>query len=155
MRPEIQGRARAAGVVEHVKIVGFKADVRPYILACDTTVLCSLTESLSLAAIEAMAMGKPVVHSAVGGAAEIVTPGSNGYLFAVNDTDALVDHLTALAEPALRELMGRHARATVERSFAEGPMIDRYEAVLSELAAARTAAVPPARPLGEWAPPSS
>jgi glycosyltransferase involved in cell wall biosynthesis len=155
MRPEIEARARAAGIADHVKILGFKSDVRPYVVACDTAVLCSLTESLPLAAIEAMAMAKPVVHSAVGGAAEIIAPGVNGYLFPVNDTDSLVNRLAALAEPALREKMGRHARMTVERSFAEGPMIDRYEAVLGEIAAARAAAVAPAHALGEWAPPSS
>jgi glycosyltransferase involved in cell wall biosynthesis len=137
MRAEIDARARAKGVAEHVKILGFKTDVRPYVLACDTAVLCSLTESLPLAAIEAMALGRPVVHSNVGGAAELVTPGLNGFLFRVNDTERLVEHLASLANPFVRERMGRNARATVEQSFAEQPMIDRYERVLGELAAAR------------------
>ena len=137
MRVEIDARARALAVAEHVKVLGFKADVRPYILACDTAVVCSLTESLSLAAIEAMALGKPVVHSNVGGAAELVTPGLNGFLFRAGDTAGLVEHLAALANPSVRERIGRNARATVEQSFAEGPMIDRYERVLGELAEAR------------------
>jgi glycosyltransferase involved in cell wall biosynthesis len=152
MRREIDARARAAGMGEHVKIIGFKADVRPYVLACDTAVLCSLTESLSLAAIEAMALGRPVVHSNVGGARELVTPGSNGFLFRVNDTRSLVAHLASLADSSVRERMGRNARATVERSFAEEPMIDRYERVLGELAGARMSASVNASQLDESVP---
>lgn len=132
-RGVIEARARSLGIAEHVRILGFRPDVRPYVLACDTAVLCSVTEALSLAAIEAMALGKPIVHADVGGAAELITPGTNGHLFPVNDTDALVARLALLVDRPLRERMGREARATVERSFAEATMIDRYEALLLEL----------------------
>jgi len=134
MRGAIEARARALGVVEHVTITGFEPDVRPLVAAADVTVLCSFTEALSLAALEAMALGKPVVHSAVGGAAEIIAPGNTGFLFPVGDTPALVDKLAALADRPLRSTMGRHARAAVVKSFSENAMVDAYEQLLSEIA---------------------
>ena len=140
MRAGIEAHARRLGVAEQIRITGFEEDVRPFVLACDTMVLCSVTEALSLAAIEAMALGKPVVHSDVGGAAELIESGSNGFLFRVNDTDSFVERLALLADPSLRERMGVRARATVERSFGLGPRVDRYEHLLRELGSRRPVA---------------
>src|SRR5437870_10988094 len=50
------------GIGREVVITGLQQDVRPWLAACDALVLCSLTEAFSLAALEAMALGKPVVH---------------------------------------------------------------------------------------------
>jgi glycosyltransferase involved in cell wall biosynthesis len=133
-RGAIEGRARALGIFEHVSITGLTPDVRPFVAAADVVALCSFTEALSLAALEAMALGKPVVHSAVGGAAELIAPGSTGYLFPVGDTPALVDKLAVLADPSLRHAMGQRARAAVVKSFSESAMVDAYERLLLKLA---------------------
>jgi glycosyltransferase involved in cell wall biosynthesis len=135
-RRAVEDRARARGVLEYISITGTQADVRPFLSAADVAVLCSFTEALSLAALEAMALGKPVVHSAVGGAAELITPGRTGFLFAVGDTEALASKLAILADGALRRAMGKRARATVEISFSEKAMVDRYEQLFAELAMA-------------------
>ncbi len=133
-RPEIEARARRLGVDEHVLITGFQRDVRPLVGACDAVALCSTAvETFSLAALEAMALGKPVVQSDIGGAAEMTRPGHDGFLFPPADTPALVERLAALADPALRERMGANARAAVERRFAEAAMVERYEQTLKEL----------------------
>jgi glycosyltransferase involved in cell wall biosynthesis len=146
MRAAVEARARALGVAGDVAITGFQLDVRPYVAACDTMVLCSTSvETFSLAALEAMAMGKPVVLSELGGAAEMVFPGWNGYLFPAGDGDALAGHLEALADPAASARLGRNARRVVESLFSEGKMVDRYEQVLTELCHPRT------RPGGLWA----
>jgi glycosyltransferase involved in cell wall biosynthesis len=146
MRGAVEARARELGVTDSVAITGFQLDVRPYIAACDAMVLCSTSvETFSLAALEAMAMGKPVVLSRLGGAAEMVFPGWNGYLFPPGDGEALAGHLAALADPAVSGRMGRNARRVVESLFSEGKMIDRYEQVLTELCCPRT------RPGGLWA----
>jgi len=129
-RATIESRARALGLEPHLRITGFRDDIRPLLTVCDVICLCSLTEALSLAAIEAMAMSRPVVHSHVGGAPELIEPGRNGLLFPVEDTAALVDCLLRLADSATRATMGRAARDTVERRFSEGRMIDRYEELL-------------------------
>jgi glycosyltransferase involved in cell wall biosynthesis len=132
MRGAVEARARALGVAQDVAITGLKHDVRPYLEACDVVALCSVTEAFSLAAIEAMALRKPVVHSDVGGAAEMISPGKNGLLFPVGDTKALVERLARLAEPEACRLMGDRARGVVEVFFSEKAMVDRYEKLLRE-----------------------
>jgi glycosyltransferase involved in cell wall biosynthesis len=133
-RPEIEARARAHDLVGDVVITGLQPDVRPYIAACDAVALCSdAVETFSLAALEAMALGRPVVQSDIGGAAEMIRPGENGFLFPVGDTEALVDRLARLSHHADRERMGRKARETVEAHFSERAMVDRYERLLLDL----------------------
>jgi len=134
MRAAIEAHARLRGISEHVLITGYQADVRPFVSAADVVVLCSVTEALSLAALEAMALGLPVVHSDVGGAAELITPRQNGFLFPPHDTVALVEKLADLADTDTRCAMGRNARAAVVRSFAENVMVDAYERLLVDLA---------------------
>ena len=139
MRPAVEARAAALGIAEHVLITGLQQDVRPLVAACDATVLCSTAvETFSLAALEAMALGRPVVHADIGGAAEMVRHGREGFLFPVGDTPALVERLAALADPALRSRMGAQARASVEARFGESAMVDRYESGLLELTTARS-----------------
>ncbi len=132
-RTALERRARALGLEPHLAITGFRDDIRPFVTACDVMCMCSLTEALSLAAIEAMAMSRPVVHSQVGGAAELIEHGRNGLLFPVADTAALVECLLRLADAATRAALGRAARDTVERRFSERRMIDRYEELLLEV----------------------
>ena len=132
-REAIEARALSLDVAADVVITGLKQDVRPYLAACDAVALCSLTETFSLSALEAMAVGRPVVHSDVGGAAELIVAGRNGFLFPAGDTKAFVDALAMLSDRALSTRMGREARATVETLFSETAMVDRYEALLLKL----------------------
>jgi glycosyltransferase involved in cell wall biosynthesis len=70
------------------------------------------------------------VHSDVGGAAELIVPGSNGFLFPVGDTGGFADKLALLADRTVSTRMGKAARKVVETSFSEKTMVDRYEKVL-------------------------
>ena len=139
MRGAVEARARELGIGGKITVTGFQSDVRPYVGVCDVMTLCSVTETFSLAAIEAMAMRKPFVHSDVGGAAEMIVPGENGFLFPVGDTRTYADRLAALADPAAARRMGDAARALVERRFSEEAMVDRYELLLLELCAGHRA----------------
>ncbi len=133
-RPTVEARARALDIEGDIVITGLQRDIRPYVAACDAVALCSeAVETFSLAALEAMALGKPVVHSDIGGAAEMILPGENGFLFRVGDTAALVDKLTRLLNRSDRERMGRKAREVVEARFSERAMVDRYERMLLDL----------------------
>jgi len=136
-RPAVEALARRLGLAERVSIIGLQQDVRPFLAASDVVALPSLTETFSLAALEAMALERPVVHARVGGAAEMIRHGHDGFLFPVGDRAALVEHLAALAQGGLRRDMGARARQTVETRFSERVMVDRYEATLSELATPR------------------
>src|SRR5438132_10751282 len=138
MRGAIEARAREFNVESDVVMTGLQQDVRPYIAACDAMALCSFTEAFSLAAIEAMALSRPLVHSDVGGAAEMIVPGWNGFLFPVGDTRALVDELAILADRTVSRRMGKNARDVVERLFSEKTMVDRYERTLLEICGVRS-----------------
>jgi glycosyltransferase involved in cell wall biosynthesis len=139
MRPAIEARARSLGVAGDVLVTGFQQDVRPFVGACDTVALCSgVSETFSLAGLEAMALQKPVVHSAVGGAAEMVKPWQTGFIFPAGDDAALVDALATLADEPLRARMGAQARESVEARFSERAMVERYEQTLQELASHRS-----------------
>lgn len=140
MRGAIEARSRELEIEGDVVITGLQQEVRPYIAACDAMALCSFTEAFSLAAIEAMALCRPVVHSDVGGAAEMIVPGWNGFLFPVGDTRALVDKLAILADRTASRTMGKNARDVVERLFSERKMVDRYERMLLDLCRGRSGA---------------
>jgi len=138
MRPAVEAAARRLGIADGVSITGLVQDVRPFLAACDVLALTSHTEAFSLAAIEAMALGLPVVHADVGGAAEMIRPGHDGFLFPPSDTGTLVDRLAALADTEKRSALGRNARRTAETRFSERAMVERYESSLTELASIRS-----------------
>lgn len=133
-RAQVETRARQVGVFDRIRITGFCQDVRPMIAASDVTVLCSVgIETFSLAALEAMSMSRPVIHSAVGGAAEMITHDHNGLIFEAHDTPGLVRCLSQLSDPTIARRMGHQARKTVEARFSEKAMVDRYERSLMDL----------------------
>lgn len=138
-RAAIEARARRRGVAGEVRITGVQEEVRPLLAACDAVALCSTrVETFSIAALEAMAMARPVVHAALGGAAEMIAHGHNGFLFPVGDTPALVERLAELAEPGTCRRMGAAARATVAARFAEPAMVERYEKLFLDIASTRS-----------------
>jgi glycosyltransferase involved in cell wall biosynthesis len=137
-RAAVESAARALRVTDRVVISGLQEDVRPFLSACDVVALTSFTEAFSLAAIEAMSLGRPVVHPDVGGAAEMIHSGQDGWLFPVGDTATLVDRLAVLADPVVRARMGENARASVASRFSERAMVERYEELLFEICATRS-----------------
>ena len=134
MRTALEARARDLGITQHVIITGACQEVRPYITACNVLALCSTGhETFSLAALEAMAMGKPVVHADIGGANEMIEQWHNGALFPVGDTEALVQQLALLSGRGSAEALGCNARRVVQTRFSENVMLDRYEQLLLDL----------------------
>jgi glycosyltransferase involved in cell wall biosynthesis len=84
----------------------------------DVFVLPTRADTYSMVALEAMAMGLPVVISDVGGIADIVVEGETGYLLPVDDRSRLRERLRALrADRPLRLSMGSKGRARVEQRF--------------------------------------
>lgn len=107
----LQDRARDLGIASRVRWLGQVADVRPLLAAADVAVMPSLAEGLGVAAIEAMAAGRPVVASAVGGLPELITDGVEGLLVPAGDATALASALTrVLADPELRARLGAAGR---------------------------------------------
>lgn len=85
---------------------------------CDIFVLPTRADCFSLASLEAMATGLPVVTTAVGGIPEIVAEGQSGFLIAPDDGALLAQRLTTLIDaPELRARMGAEGRRIVEAHF--------------------------------------
>ena len=113
-----------AGVLEYW---GSTADVRPFLTAADVFVLPSYREGTSRAALEALAMGMPVVTTDAPGCREVVIPGENGYLVPVRDHEALASAMIRLARsPAVVASMGARSRAFAERDYD----VDRVNATI-------------------------
>ena len=141
-RARIETAISALGLQEAVRITGFQRDVRPLVSSADVVVLTShRIETFSIAALEAMALGKPLVLTRIGGAEEQVRPGENGFLYEPGDIDSLCAHLARLADPGLRQSMGHRAGEFARAHFDEAGMLRRYAEQLSRLAQERRAAL--------------
>ena len=132
-RPRIESIATELGLDDHVIITGFQADVRPYIGCCDVMTLVSHTETFSLAALESMALGKPLVMSDIGGASEQIVHGQTGLLFEPHDITALTEQLTTLGSAPLRARMGAAAERRVRELFSLRTMTGGFTAQVTRL----------------------
>ena len=115
-RKACEDLASALGLGRNVLFLGQRTDVPELLAACDLLVMTSESEGFGLAAIEAMAMGKPVVGFAVGGLTEIVEDGRTGHLVPFGDTQAFVAAVkTILNDPKGLDAFAVSARCSADR----------------------------------------
>jgi glycosyltransferase involved in cell wall biosynthesis len=108
--------------------------VAPFYAAFDALVLPSSNEGTPVSAIEALAAGRPVVATRVGGVPDVVDDGEDGFLVEAGDTDDLADRLGQLArDPKLRERMGRAGRDRVLPRYAVQRLVDDVDRLYREL----------------------
>jgi len=140
-------RAGELGLEERVKFVGHCDDMPAAFMLADVVVLPRTSEDgIGRAAIEAQAMGRPVIASSVGSLAETVQPASTGWLVPPNDAGELAWALDlALSlEDEVKERLAHRARAFVEDVFSATEMARRTIDVYRELV--RRAPPPAPRP---------
>lgn len=124
------------GIHNLVTFLGAKdQDVLPYYYAAaEMVVMPSHYESFGMVALEAMAMGTPVIASEVGGLAHLVQPGVNGFHVPSRDPEALADRILALlTNKPLRQQLGEQARAHTKQYSWES-ITARMTEVYQELA---------------------
>jgi len=116
--PELQQRAKDAGIFEDCVWQPAIPDVTPWLRSFDIFVLPSLSEALSNSLMEAMACGCPVVASNVGGTPELVEHGMRGLLFEPANPQALAGALRRLIEDnELSRGFARHAEQFIRERF--------------------------------------
>ncbi|MEU3304416.1 glycosyltransferase [Streptomyces sp. NPDC006678] len=116
-----------------VRFLGFRTDVATFLARADVVVLPSLYEGSSNAVMEAMAAGRPVVATAVGGTPELLEDG-RGVLVAPADADALADGLqSVLGDREAAAVLGRRAREWALANLTADVMVDRYVALYHQL----------------------
>lgn len=126
---QTQQRATRLGVHRHVIFTGLRTDVARLMQAVDVVVMPSRSETFGLAALEAMALGKPVIATRVGGLPELVRDGETGIL--VDLTAASLAHALdeLLASAELRVRLGETARTLVCRYYNPEQMVQHIESV--------------------------
>jgi glycosyltransferase involved in cell wall biosynthesis len=118
LRDTLERRSHELGVAASVLFAGFRSDVPRVLDALDVLALPSLYEGMPLTAIEASAMAKPVVATAVDGTPEVIREGRTGRLVPPRDPAALSRALRALLrDPAVAQRMGMAGRDLVLNRF--------------------------------------
>ena len=135
LRSELERQIGASGLQERVHLLGLRSDVPEILNAADVFVLSSDYEGNPLSVMEAMAAGKPIICTAVGGVPELVEDGC-GLLVPPRDAQALSKAMSHMLEnPSARKSMGeKSARRAVER-FDLRVMTEAYEDLYKKLVA--------------------
>jgi glycosyltransferase involved in cell wall biosynthesis len=133
-RESLEVLAEKEGIADKIRFLGVVEDPRPALSMMDVFVLpSSAVETFSNAALEAMAMGRAVVLSEIGGAAEMVEHGRSGMLFPVGSVASLFEILYRLHDSRkLREELGLAARERVVSSFGFSGMVRQYRKLMSD-----------------------
>jgi glycosyltransferase involved in cell wall biosynthesis len=133
-RAPLEAEAERLGVADRVRFLGRREDVPQLLAACDVFALPSLYEGSSLALLEAMAAGIPIVSSAIGGTDELIEDGRSGLLVPPGDAAALAAALRQLlSDSELREGLAARARERVDADLTREQMARRVTEIYREL----------------------
>ena len=134
---ETDALARELGLADRVHFLGQRNDVDRRLAAAQVSLLATNWEGFPLSILEAMRAGLPVVASDVGGVAESVRDGENGFLVRRGDVAQLRDRIERLlTDAALRARLGAAGRARFVRDFTLETSVARTLAVYRETLAA-------------------
>ena len=130
LRDELVAASSALGLNGVVHFVGARGNVRDYFGAMDVFVLSSITEGLAMTLLEAMAAGKPIVATRVGGNPEAIEDGVTGLLVPPADPSALAAGIAALADDTGRSVaMGAAGLERARQKFSLDRMVNAYAAI--------------------------
>lgn len=130
----LRARAESEGLASRVLFPGVVTEVPDLLAALDLFVLPSLSEGMSNALMEAMAAGKAIVATAVGGNAENLDNGSAGLLVPPGDPIALSAAIQSMLDArSQRDGFALRARARARAEYAYSRVLDRTELLYSEL----------------------
>jgi glycosyltransferase involved in cell wall biosynthesis len=142
MRATLQAMTVEFGIQDRCHFEPSTADVAAWLRAIDIFVLPSLSEALSNSLMEAMGCGCTVVASAVGGNPELVSDGTNGFLFEAGNAAELADRLERLVvDEDLRTRFGIESANRVRQHFSLEASVHRMEEIYGELLGRRVPAI--------------
>jgi len=132
---ELRGLAEQLGVASQVIFLGVRHDIAALLAAADGLVLASASEGMPNVVMEALAAGRPVVATDVGGVSELVEAGVSGFVVPPRDPAALSErmrHLMSLP-PEQRRRMGQKGRERMLADYSLQAMADRWIDLYREL----------------------
>jgi uncharacterized protein (TIRG00374 family) len=134
-RPQLEAQVRSCGLADRVRFAGFVPDAARYLTLLDCFVLPSCSEGSPFVLFEALAAGRPIVATGVGGIPELVRDGQEALLVPPRDAQALAEALIrVLRDEALAGQLGRAAKRVSERYTVErhvAALRRLYETVIS------------------------
>ena len=134
LREELQVQVKRLNLGDHIHFLGNRSDVPELLAASDFFVLPSLQEGLSMALLEAMATGLPIVASEVSGTVQVMIPNQTGILVPPGDTRRLAQAIERLLSDAVQaQAMGAAARRRVETNFSARKQAGEYLALYRRL----------------------
>ena len=133
---DLRRRVAALGLDRTLTFTGHRDDAHRLFAAADVVVHASIEpDSFPTVLLEAMAAGKPIVASDLGGPREIVVGGETGLLVAPNEPDLLARALVSLiGDSGLRDLMGKAGAARFNEAFLASRMTRELQEVYQEVA---------------------
>jgi glycosyltransferase involved in cell wall biosynthesis len=133
LEAELRSKAWQMGVSDRVKFLGWRDDIPEIMKILDVFVLPSLNEGMGRVLVEAMAAGKPVVASRVGGIPDLVKPGQNGFLVEPGDENGLSAAIEKLlTDKSMRDEMGKKGREMCQ-DFSVEKMIEKINVLYTSL----------------------
>jgi len=133
LHQELENMALTLGIRDRIRFLGWRDDVASVMSVFDIIALPSLNEGMGRVIVEAMALGKPVIASAVGGIPNLVIPHENGLLFQPGNAENLAKSIELLYHSdVLRGEMGGNGKMR-STPYASGLMIRKIETLYSEM----------------------
>ncbi|MBI5469514.1 MAG: glycosyltransferase [Deltaproteobacteria bacterium] len=130
LRGELTELVSRLGLEKNIRLLGTRGDVERLLSIFDVFVLSSLSEGLPLTLLEAMASGRPIIATGVGGIPEVIENGVDGIIVPPGNTESLAKAITGLLNDRDRALkMGVMAKRKFDLRFSLDGMIRRYEEI--------------------------
>jgi glycosyltransferase involved in cell wall biosynthesis len=135
LQDELLRLSAQLGLEQRVRFLGFEPDLRRWMRAADGFVLSSRCEGLPMGLLEAAACALPAVATDGPGTPEVLVHGQTGWLAPAGDCTALAESMTRMMQtaPEVRRAMGERARQLVIERFSLETILDRWEALYSDL----------------------
>ena len=126
----IRAKATELGVSQHIRFLGRREDAIAFIAACDVYVNPADVEGLPVTILEALALGRPVVATSVGGVPSIVRDGETGVLVPPGDPDAIAHAISWMVDnPQTATAYGERGRSLIEQHHGIEQMVRKTEAI--------------------------
>ncbi|HAM35961.1 MAG TPA: hypothetical protein DEB40_10895 [Elusimicrobia bacterium] len=137
-KTELEALIERHGLTRHVLFTGWRKDALEIANLMDIVIHPSLAEGFGRAILESLALGKPVIASAVGGAREAIRDGQNGFLVKAGDVDAItLRWRELLSNERLRQRLGQEAKNTVFSEYLIDDKVARLADIWAEMASGR------------------
>lgn len=131
----VRARIIELGLDKHVRLMGFRTPITPWLMACDANIVTAVDEPFGRTLIEAMLLGTPVIAAASGGSLEAIRDGETGFLVPPDQPEAFAKAIVALLRPGRAAALADRAATEARALFGIKAHTDAISAIYSELAA--------------------